>query len=1022
MDSRSDRPLVTPSQMRARERNARIIIVSLCLAAAAAVTAYRGLVVKQRTSLAGGDRYAFAGNSPYRLSELRIFRDVLKQVKNNYVDPSRIRPHRMLLAALDSLQQEVAEVIVHTTDDGQQATVKVDIYRRRFDLTSVRNLHSLYVRLKEIVGFLERHLHRKADIQEVEYAVINGALKTLDPHSVLWNPQTYRDMKVGTRGSFGGLGIEITIKGGLLTVVAPIGGTPAARAGIKAGDRIVRIGSESTVNMTLNEAVNRLRGDPGTQVVIYVERKGEPRTLRYEITRAIIKIKTVESRVLRGKVGYLRIKHFSRSTATELETHLAALKKKKIVGIVLDLYNNPGGLLEQAIKTADMFLARGTIVTTVSNAGTQKVPKPATSFSHLPDAPMVLLVNTGSASASEIVAGALKNQDRAVVLGETTFGKGSVQVLYDNYDGSALKLTIAQYLTPGDISIQTSGITPDVHAIPVKVGGERIVFYGAGTRRREQDLAAHLDPFKRKRSEQPMAVLRYLETPKGAKARKEAGGSAGGADPAVIRLGRDLVLQGYGRSRKRIISLSREFLTSRRYAEGKRIAAALQKRGIDWSVQPASDVPMLEAEVKTDRPRGVYRAGDKVKVTVTVSNLGLGPAYRVRAISEAATPALRDLEFFFGKIEPGGSRSFTAHVAIPKDARSSIWKVRLRFVEEYGHQPPQQRLRLRVRGQRRAIFAAHYQFIDDVVGNEDGLAQWGESLRLRLRVRNIGAGVSADTVAVLKNLAGAEVFLHRNRGRLTLGALKPGAEATGEFAFDLRRTGSSKAVKLELTIFDNQLSEGVRQRILLPVSRSGRTPQELEGWIVIRKERAVVTGGADERSALLGYAKRGMTFKLVGRAGGRYRILRPGNLPGFVSVADAERVTTRPGATLARLVERHFQLTPPILRLNRYPLSTAAAQLTVSGVAHDDRRVKDIYVEVSNPKAKRVRRKVYYQSNRDGINPRVLGFSARVDLAPGLNYITVVARETTFVRTSKVLVVLRESRSRALTALQPPKK
>ncbi len=1013
---------MTPSQRRARERNARIIIVSLCLAVAAAVTAYRGLVVKQRTSLTSGDRYAFSGNAPYRLAALRIFRDVLKQVKNNYVDPSRIQPQRMMLAALESMQQEVAEVIVHLTDDGQQATVKVDVYRRRFDLSTVRSLHSLYVRLKEIMGFVERHLDRKADIQEVEYACINGVLSTLDPHSVLWNPQTYRDMKVGTRGSFGGLGIEITIKGAVLTVVAPIGGTPAAKAGIRAGDRIVRIGSESTVNMTLNEAVNHLRGDPGTKVVIYVERKGEPRTLRFEITRAIIKIKTVESRVLKGRVGYLRIKHFSRSTSTELETHLAALMKKKVVGIVLDLYNNPGGLLDQAIKTADMFLTKGTIVTTVSNAGTQRVPKPATPFSHLPDSPMVVLVNTGSASASEIVAGALQNQDRAVVIGETTFGKGSVQVLYDNYDGSALKLTIAQYLTPGDISIQSSGITPDVRAIAVKVGAERIVFYGAGTRRREQDLAAHLDPFKRKRSQRPVAMLRYLETPRGAKVRKESGGSIGGADPAVIRLGRDLVLQSYGRSRRRIMSLAREFLTGRRFVESKRIAAALQRRSIDWSVQPASDVPMLEAEVKTDRPQGGYHAGDKVKITVTVSNLGLGPAYRVRAISDAASSALRDLEFFFGKIEPGASRSFTTHVAIPRDARSSIWKVRLRFVEEYGHQPPDQGLRLRVHGKRRAIFAAQYQFIDDVVGNEDGLAQWGESLRLRLRVRNIGTGASADTVATLKNLAGAEVFLHRNRGRVTLGALKPGQEATGEFVFDLRRTGGAKAVKLELIIFDNQLQEGVRQRILLPVSRSGRTPQELDGWVVIRKDRAEVRSGADKRSALIGYARRSMAFKLVGRTGGRYRILRAGDLPGFVSVADAERVTTPPRVIPDRLTERHFQLTPPILRLNRYPLSTAAEQITVSGVAHDDRQVKDIYVVVSNPKAKRMRQKVYYQSNRDGINPRVLAFSARVPLSPGLNYVSVVARESTFVRTQKVLVVLQEPHSRALTALQPKKK
>ncbi len=1022
MLTHGDRAAKLPSTRRQAERNAKIVILSLCLALAAAVTAYRGLVLKQRTTLAESSRYALGGGGPYRLAELRIFRDVLKRVKSSYVDPSRVRPHQMLIAALGALQREVAEVIVHVADDGQYAVVKVDIFRRRFDLARVRNLHALYVRLKEIVGFVERHIHRQSDIQQVEYACINGALETLDPHSVLWDPQTYRDMKVGTRGSFGGLGIEITIQDGVLTVVAPIGDTPAAKAGLKAGDRIVRIGSESTVNMTLNDAVNRLRGDPGTSVVIYVERKGEPKTLRFEITRAVIKINTVESRVMPGPVGYLRIKHFSRSTATELEHHLAALKKKKVLGVVLDLYNNPGGLLDQAIKTADMFLEKGTIVTTVSNAGSQRVPKVATSFSYLPNTPMVLLVNSGSASASEIVAGALKNQDRAVLIGETTFGKGSVQVLYDNYDGSALKLTIAQYLTPGDISIQTSGITPDVHAIPVRVEADRIVYFASRTRRKEQDLAAHLDPVRRRHAERPLSELRYLETPRTAKARKGPPVSSGGADPAIVRLARDLVLQGYGHSRKRTLSLAREFLMARRQAEERRIAAALLRRGIDWSAQPASDVPMLEAEVKTDRPSQVYRAGDKVKITVTVSNLGLGPAYRVRAISEAASSALRDLEFFFGKIDPGESRSYTASVTIPKDVRSCIWNVRLRFVEEYGHQPPDHRLRLRVRGRRRAVFAAQYQIIDDVLGNGDGLAQWGESLRLHLRVRNIGAGRSADTVAVLKNLAGPKVFLHRNRGRVSLGPLEPGQEASGEFTFDLRRTGLAKAVKLELTIFDNDLQEGVRKRILLPVTRSGRTPEELDGWVIIRTGRAAITAGADPGSALLGHARRGAAFKLLGRAGGRYRILCPSKLPGFVSVAEAERVAVPPGKAPPGRVERHFQLTPPILRINRYPLSTAAAQIIVSGTAQDDQRVLDLYVEVQNPGSRRLRRKVYYQSNRDNPDPRTLAFSARVDLLQGLNYVTVVARETTFVRSHKVLVILREPGGNALTALQRPKK
>jgi carboxyl-terminal processing protease len=1006
------------SRLQARERNAAIVVVSLCLTLAASVTAYRFLSGTPRRASAVDKRHALAGHPRYRLSALRIFSDVLQRVRDTYVDPSRIRPRQMLLSALEALQQEAPEVIVHAQDDGERVIVQVDAYRRSFDAASVRSLHMLYRRLKEVVGFVERHLDRTTDIRKIEYACINGALSRLDPHSVLWDPQTYREMKVGTRGSFGGLGIVISIRNGVLTVIAPIDDTPAARAGIEAGDRIVRIGSESTVNMTLNEAVNRLRGEPGTKVVIYVERKGQPQPRRYEIVRAVIKWKTVESRVLAGQVGYLRIKHFSRTTSRDLEKHLSRLKKKGVVGLVLDLYNNPGGLLDQAIRVADMFLESGVIVTTVGNAGKQRDEKRAGSFSVLGNIPIVLLVNSGSASASEIVAGALKNQGRAVVVGETTFGKGSVQVLYDNRDGSALKLTIAQYLTPGDVSIQSTGISPDVRMVPVRVRKERVVFFAAGKPRRERDLTAHLDPYKRRRRKRAAEMIRYLEAERKPKPTAAVEDGGGGADPVVVKLARDLILQGYGMRRRRVLRLAKEFLASRRRVQRRRIAEALLAHGIDWSVQPAGDVPMLEAEVETLEPGRECRAGDTLKIKVTVSNLGLGPAYRVRAMTEAESPALRDLEFFFGKIAPGGSRSFTATVRIPKSARSAVWRVRFRFFEEYGHQPPEQELRLRIRGRRRAVFAARYQLIDPAPGgNGDGLAQWGESLRLRLSVRNIGPGTSPDTVATLKNLGGPEVFLHRGKGRLRLGELAPGQQRDGEFRFDLRRTGTARVVKLQLHVYDNELHEGVEQRILLPVSRRSRTVAPVSGWVRVSAPRAPVSAGADERASSLGMAPRGASFRVSGRAGGFYRVEVADGQPGFVPVSKVVREEKPPLRPRPVKLRPEFQLTPPLIRMDRYPLSTAKAQIQVSGTAYDDERIKDVYVEVRHPGGPRPLRKVYYRSNRHGATRRAMRFRTPVPLKVGLNHITVVARETHHVRSQRTLVVLRQSSDRALTAL-----
>jgi carboxyl-terminal processing protease len=993
--------------------------VSLCLASAAAVTAYRFLSASTSRNYSVEPRQPLSDESAYSLSALRIFSDVLQRVQDSYVDPARIIPSRMLYSALESMQEEVPEVIIHAQDDPQTVTVQVGGFQRTFPVEDVDSLHLLYRRLKEVVGFVERHMTRTTEIREVEYACISGALSTLDPHSVLWDPQTYREMKVGTRGSFGGLGIVISVRAGVLTVISPIDGTPAAKAGIKAGDRIVRIGSESTVNMTLNEAVNRLRGEPGTKVVLHVERNGESQVRRFELTRDVIKWKTVDSRVLEGNIGYLRVKHFSRSTALDLETHLGDLKKKRVVGLVLDMYNNPGGLLEQAIRVADLFLDSGVIVTTVGNAGKQREEKRAGPLSLAGDLPLCVLVNSGSASASEIVAGALKNLDRAVIVGESTFGKGSVQVLYDNRDGSALKLTVAQYLTPGDLSIQSTGISPDVRMIPVQVGPPRVSFYALSGRRREQDLADHLDPFARQRTEDALAELRYLESDRPPDV-SEPDDAGGGADVLVVNLARDLLLQGYGPKRSRVLRLAREFLSTRAEVEYRRIAAALEKNGIDWRVGPAGAVPMLEADIETVPHGGLATAGDSLKIRVTVSNLGVGPAYRVRAISSSSSPILRDQEFLFGRIDPGTNRSAEVTVAIPPEARSAVWRMRLVFAEEFGHQPPDQHLRVRVLGKPRAIFAAQYQILDAAPGgNGDGLAQWGESLRLRLSVRNIGAGRSAETVGTLKNLGGPEVFLHRGRGRLNLGPLDPGKEANGEFLFDLKRASSTQAVTLLLTVFDNMLGEGVEQRLIIPVSGRARSVLDSGGVVEVVGEDAPVTAGTDPKSPLLGTAPRGTVLQVTGRSGDRLRVLHGAGWPGFLSVDDVQALPATAAIPPPGRLRRLFHLTPPIIALERYPLSTTEQEVVIQGYAKDDKRISDFFVQVHSPQGRPATRKVFYRSNLGNADPRVLGFRTTVPLREGLNTISLVAREDHHVRTTQTIVILREASSRPLTALGP---
>ena len=461
-------------------------------------------------------------------SALRTTYRTVNLVQKHYLDPARIKPREMLVAAMKGLQMKIGEVIAR--EEGDSLLVKLGPQERRFDLKDVDSPWMMLQRIREIFAFVqEGTADQDIDFQEVEYASVNSMLETLDPHTVLLTPDLYRDMKDKTQGEFGGLGVVISIRDGALTVISPIDGTPAARAGLKTGDQVVKIGEVSTVSMPLNDAVNLMRGKPGTAVVLWIQRKGWEEPRAFEIVRAIIQVQSVESQMLSGNVGYVRIKDFQGNTAEHLREHLDKLNKKGARGLVLDLRNNPGGLLKAAIEVSDLFLERGGIVTTAGQSPADRDVRRARKDGDEPSYPVVVLVNSGSASASEIVAGALKNNGRALLVGERTFGKGSVQILYDYNDGCALKMTSAQYLTPGDISIQSVGVVPHVKLSPMRADEEMLdleVIDGY----RESNLDGHLEEAltASMMAGRPDVTLRYLyEPPKREEEKKDKDGADG---------------------------------------------------------------------------------------------------------------------------------------------------------------------------------------------------------------------------------------------------------------------------------------------------------------------------------------------------------------------------------------------------------------------------------------------------------------------------------------------------------------
>jgi len=375
----------------------------------------------------------------------------------------------------------------------------------------------------EIFGRIKQDYVEPVEDRKLLESAIRGMLGGLDPHSAYLNPEEYKQLQVGTTGQFGGLGIEVGMEDGFIKVISPIDDTPAQRAGIQAGDLIIRIDDRPVKGMGLDEAVKLMRGKPGSKITLTLVREGREKPWKITLTRAVVKVASVKSKMLEDGFGYIRITHFQSRTTQDMLQAISKLKsaaKGRLKGLVLDLRNNPGGVLNGAVAVSDAFLKQGLIVYTQGRNPDSRLEFTAAPDDVLEGAPMVVLVNGGSASASEIVAGALQDHKRALIMGQRTFGKGSVQSIVPVNGHAAVKLTTARYFTPSGRSIQAEGIKPDIVLSNVKVTSAEPAPVG---RLKEADLSRHLDngngkvdgkPRKKgegkpKKSEPPLAETDY---------------------------------------------------------------------------------------------------------------------------------------------------------------------------------------------------------------------------------------------------------------------------------------------------------------------------------------------------------------------------------------------------------------------------------------------------------------------------------------------------------------------------------
>ncbi len=896
----------------------------------------------------------------YDLGKLEILEPTLYHVEESYVEPARVDWEEMYVAGLQAVERRVPVTMFRREPGGDVLTVDIGDFSTAYDVPPVGSRKALQREMRTVARLLQEHL-QDGDIgdvpdgiedpfAEIEYAMVNGMLGTLDPHSLLLPPPDAKEMEVENQGEFGGLGITIVDRrNGGLTIEATMPDTPAQRAGLQAEDRIVRVEGESTVNMTLDEAVSLLRGPVGSPVQVSVDRPSLPEPIEITVTRQLIGLNRVEGELLDGSIGYISIKAFHDNVERDLHDILSRLHREAspqgdLKGLVLDLRGNPGGFLNQAVRVSDTFLSEGDIVSTVDGSGRHTELERARRQAE-PDYPMVVLVDASSASASEIVAGALLNHDRAVIIGERSFGKGSVQNLHSFYDDSKLKLTISKYLTPGDKSIQAVGIPADVALQPsvVEVGadGEPVVrLFHRERVRREVDLDHALGKAATEAVQRPLYAVRYLETPEQRRGVRPA-------EDVQVQVARDVLLSAGGAWRRTdVLDAAGPALRERHRRGEAEVVAAMETLGIDWSDgPPAVRGAALPASLLLDPGEGgVLLAGQTQTVVLSVTNTGDAPLHQVAAIAEDHG-VLDGAEFFFGRVEPGETLSFEHDVTLPDGYATERAPVTFELRDSgegaFGHVDAE----VAVQGHELPRFAWRWS-VDDASG--DGIVQAGEELTIRLELENEGQGAALGASARIRTR-------QRKIAEIIEGTLVPGTPVDG--------CDPEEAVDCETPFAPGDTFEG-SFTVKLKEDWAGVIELDLE----LREEAAY-----DHASIM-----RAGFFEFYGQDD-HIRLIVGGPVP-----------------------EAGWRHTPKI-SISRAPeVRTTDARVVLSGVVEDEEGLDHVMVYAGDDK-------VFFEGSGRHTGIRSLPFTADVELASGENVITVLATNAEGFSSTRSVVAWRDA-------------
>lgn len=617
--------------------------------------------------------------------DARVLRSVLATIEKSYVDPSRVDANRMLWAAATALDREIPEVLLESLPGAPEITLRVAGESRSFPASDVHSISRLADTLRDVLNFIAAHGAPSDDGSAAEYAAVNGILDSLDPHSLLYTPAQARQFATQIDNEISGIGVvlDFTVNPPGIKSVFP--GGPAAGAGVAACDRLIAIEGVPTDGKTFDQVVDHILGPVGTAVWLTFDRdKSGLRELI--LIRQKIVLSSVTSRMLEGGVGYIEIFQFAHRVASEVESAIADLRKAGARAWVLDLRNNPGGLMHEAVSTASLFLSSGPVVTAVGRGKRETRAVERQPSVPLEEGPLAVLVSENTASASEVLAGALQNRNRAVVLGRSSFGKGTVQVIFDQTDGSKLKLSIAHYVTPGGFSLQSRGVVPDIELVPMPAPKPGRIRLSATQPSREADLERAFEA--RVAVVRPDFSMRYVA----AAANRED----------EVSIARDLLLElpeSAGAATRTIaLDHARAFIEGRHDATDERIVRVLEDAGVDWSKGNGNGARLVvRCAQRTQEGAGGAAAllpareaaaaegeGERIPIECDIRNVGTADAFRVSGKAPSFGLDLASDEIVVGRVGAGDSRRVSIEGFLDKNPAARVNYVPFTFSEEGG--------------------------------------------------------------------------------------------------------------------------------------------------------------------------------------------------------------------------------------------------------------------------------------------------------------------------------------------------